>query len=180
MRAIAQPCERTTSEVFQAVKCLCNNSWASEGFFSRKGPLVDLNFFSGVGQKWWNFFFSHSKLRKQSFLLKFLKSRRAWPLCPPFPTPMYNQALNQRGRRPLEKISPPWKNMLDIFWKYLDIVWKIWATLRKLFAPLASQAGYGPVYNIGLHMIWSLKCCKCARIRFHCANVLVELRSCAS
>ena len=32
-------------------------------------------------------------------------------------------------------------------WKPQDIVWKIWAPLRKLFAPLVSQAGYGPCEN---------------------------------
>jgi len=31
--------------------------------------------------------------------------------------------------------------------KLLDIVQNIWALLRKLFALLVSQAGYGPVHN---------------------------------
>jgi len=54
-----------------------------------------------------------------------------------------------RGRRgveaPLENFSPPPEKM---YWthglKLLDIVQKIWATLRNLFGPLVSQAGYGP------------------------------------
>jgi len=30
-----------------------------------------------------------------------------------------------------------------------------------------------------IYTIWKLECCKCARMRFHCAGGLVVLRSCA-
>jgi len=44
------------------------------------------------------------------------------------------------GRSLLGKFfAPSWKNVLDI-------VQKIWAPPKKIFAPLLSQAGYGPGY----------------------------------
>ena len=57
--------------------------------FSRCGPLGDFSkIFPGGSQKWWNFFFSHSKLRNQTFLLKILISKWPWPpLPPPFRRP---------------------------------------------------------------------------------------------
>jgi len=52
--------------------------------FSRRGPLGDFSkIFPGGSQKWWNFFFSHSKLRNQTFLLKILMSKWPWPPLPP-------------------------------------------------------------------------------------------------
>ena len=55
-------------------------------FFQGVPPGEFSKIFPGGSQKWWDFF-SHSKLRKQSFLLKFSKSRvRESPL--PLPTPM--------------------------------------------------------------------------------------------
>jgi len=32
----------------------------------------------------------------------------------------------------------------------------------------------------GIYTIWKLECCKCAGLRFHCANVLVVVRSCGN
>ena len=54
-----------------------------------------------------------------------------------------------RGAKPALKIfSPRRKNVLDIVWNcwtYSSL--KIWVPSRKLFAPLVSQAGYGPDFN---------------------------------
>ena len=56
--------------------------------FSREShERIFLNF-SRVGPKVMKFDFSHSKLRKQPFLLKFLKSRGCQAPLQPLPTPM--------------------------------------------------------------------------------------------
>jgi len=46
---------------------------------------------------------------------------------------------------PLENFSSPLEKFVGYILKLLHIVQKIWAPLRKLFALLVSQAGYGPV-----------------------------------
>jgi len=52
-----------------------------------------------------------------------------------------------RGAKPtLEKYSPPLEKCVGHSLKLLDIVSKIWVPLRKLFAPLVFQTGYGPGY----------------------------------
>ena len=55
-----------------------------------------------------------------------------------FHTPVNRGAQGRRS--PLQKFRPPGKCVGQL----LDKVWNIWAPLRKLFAPLVSQAGYGP------------------------------------
>jgi len=49
--------------------------------------------------------------------------------------------------RPITRGSAGRRSPLQIFSPPLDIVKKVWAPpLRKLFALLVSQTGYGPVY----------------------------------
>ena len=55
---------------------------------SSEGPLVDFHkIFLGLAKSY-EICFSYTKLRKQPFLLKFLKSRGARPLFPSLLTPM--------------------------------------------------------------------------------------------
>jgi len=53
-------------------------------------------------------------------------------------------ANREGAQSPLEKFSPPLEKYVGHYLKVLDIVKTILATLRKAFAPLVSQAGYGP------------------------------------
>jgi len=52
-----------------------------------------------------------------------------------------------RGRNPPENFSPLMEKSVGHSLKILDIFKKICAPLRKHFAPLVSQAGYGPGCN---------------------------------
>ena len=61
-------------------------TWSSEGYFPG-GALGDLSKIFVGGPKVVKFDFSHSKLRKQPFLLKFSKSRGPRPPCRPFRHP---------------------------------------------------------------------------------------------
>ena len=57
------------------------------------------------------------------------------------------QARNQRGRRggfaPLENFCSPWKNVLDIVWKYWTYFKRFGPLLENSSPLLVSQAGYG-------------------------------------
>jgi len=54
------------------------------------------------------------------------------------------QARNQRGRNPLKKIFAPQEKCVECILKLLHKVLKKCPPLRKPFATLVSQAGYGP------------------------------------
>jgi len=54
------------------------------------------------------------------------------------------QARNQGGRSLTRNIFPPQKKCVGRILKLLDTFKKICPPLRKLFAPLVPQAGYGP------------------------------------
>ena len=56
----------------------------------------------------------------------------------------------QGGRILPRKFFCPLEKYVGHNLKVLDIVWKIWDTLRKLFAPQVSQAGYGPGTSHGV------------------------------
>ena len=57
----------------------------------------------------------------------------------------FPQACNHGGRSThLQNFSSPLEKCVERSCKILDIVLKIWASLRKLFATLVSQVGYGP------------------------------------
>jgi len=68
-------------------------------------------------------------------------------------------------------------------------LWKSYITLSKCFCTARTVAQPCTHFNneafqalkgvCGIHTILNLECCKCARIRFHCANGLVVLRVCS-
>ena len=61
-------------------------------------------------------------------------------------TMLYPHARNWSAS--LEIFSPLLEKCVEHISKLLDIVWNSCPPLRKLFASLVSQAGYGPVYTI--------------------------------
>jgi len=72
---------------------------------------------------------------------KKLTKRQRWSYLTTPPLHIYwifhGRTVTTAGAGGLEKILPPWKNMLDV-------ILKIWAPLRKLFASHVCQDGYGP------------------------------------
>jgi len=59
----------------------------------------------------------------------------------------FRQAHNYGVSPPWTFFRPPLEKCVGHSLKVLHIVQKIWAPFRKLFAPLVSQAGYGPAFR---------------------------------